>query len=45
VAGIVVHFIGARNGERRRNAWLTEGKEIEPPWGDHHAHLTPPSAG
>jgi hypothetical protein len=31
VAGVVVYFIGARNDERRRNAWLTDGKEIEPP--------------
>lgn len=31
VLGIVVHFIGVRNDERRRNAWLTEGKEVEPP--------------
>jgi hypothetical protein len=31
LAGVVFYFIGARNDERRRNAWLTEGKEIEPP--------------
>jgi hypothetical protein len=29
--GIVVQIAAARRNEQRRNAWLTEGKEIAPP--------------
>jgi hypothetical protein len=32
VAGVVVQLIGASYNERHRNAWRTEGKEIEPPY-------------
>lgn len=31
LGGVVVRIVVARKHERRRNAWLSEGKQIEPP--------------